>query len=62
MYGKQEALEQHRQANYELSKKATRLYPDSPGLQAEWIRAVGVVRSTKIGWLLDTPITHHKEI
>jgi ketosteroid isomerase-like protein len=34
---------------------AERLYPHSDYLQAEWRRAVSVVRSTARGWLLDQP-------
>lgn len=36
-----------------LALRAARLWPDSPALQAEWMRAVGVVRSTSKGWLLE---------
>ena len=32
------------------------LYPDNPALQAEWCRAVRVVRSTSTGWLLDNQV------
>jgi hypothetical protein len=39
----------------DLAPIAARLYPDSPALQAEWMRAVGVVRRTARGWLLDRP-------
>lgn len=39
----------------DISKTAARLFPDSQSLQAEWMRAVGVVRSTRRGWLLDRP-------
>lgn len=41
----------------ELSERAARNYPDSPYLQAEWRRAVAVVRATKGGWRLDNPIS-----
>lgn len=35
-----------------------RLYPGDMYLQAEWLRAVRVVRSTQNGWLLDRiPLT-----
>ena len=34
-------------------ERATRLWPDSPALQHEWLRAVAVVRSTRNGWLLE---------
>lgn len=36
-----------------LQARAARNYPDDPYLQAEWMRAVGVVRSTKNGWVAD---------
>lgn len=36
-----------------LAERAARNYPDDPYLQREWIRAVGVVRRTSRGWLLD---------
>jgi hypothetical protein len=39
-----------------LSLRAVRLYPDSPYLQREWLRAVAVVRSTSRGWHLDQPV------
>ena len=32
-------------------------YPDSEFNQAAWLRAVAVVRKTRIGWHLDKPIT-----
>lgn len=37
----------------DLQARAAKNYPDSPYLQAEWIRAVGVVRGTKNGWVMD---------
>lgn len=39
----------------DLAAHAARLYPDSPFLQAEWMRAVQTVRTTTRGWLLDNP-------
>lgn len=36
-----------------LQERAERLWPDSPALQAEWLRAVAVVRATKRGWRAD---------
>lgn len=36
----------------DLKARAAKLYPNSPYLQAEWIRAVGVVRAQR-GWVLD---------
>ncbi len=38
-----------------LAARAARNYPDDPYLQREWIRAVGVVRRSARGWLLDNP-------
>jgi hypothetical protein len=38
-----------------LLARAERAYPDSEFLQREWLRAVGVVRRTTSGWLLDNP-------
>ncbi len=40
-----------------LQIMAARLYPYSEALQAEWLRAVSVVRGTSRGWLLDKPVT-----
>lgn len=39
-----------------LQELAARLYPESAYLQAEWVRAVAVVRATSRGWLLDKPV------
>lgn len=39
----------------DTSGRAALLYPDSAYLQAEWQRAVAVVRATSRGWLLDKP-------
>lgn len=39
-----------------LAARAARLWPDSPRNQAEWLRAVAVVRKTSGGWLLDRPV------
>lgn len=36
-----------------LIERARRLYPASPYLQREWLRAVLMVRMTYRGWLLD---------
>lgn len=41
----------------DLTQAAERLFPDSDYLQHEWQRAVGLVRSTSGGWLLDKPVT-----
>ena len=38
-----------------LVARAKRLWPNDPYLQREWVRAVGVVLSTKRGWLLSWP-------
>ncbi len=40
-------------AGEDLQARAERNYPDNPRLQAEWIRAVGVVRETTGGWVMD---------
>lgn len=39
-----------------LPALAERLWPEAPALQAEWLRAIAVVRATTRGWLLDKPI------
>lgn len=36
-----------------LAMRAARLWPESPALQREWLRAISVVRSTQRGWLLE---------
>lgn len=41
-----------------MVQRAARLWPDSPTNQREWLRAVGVVRRTRRGWLLDQPVTN----
>jgi hypothetical protein len=46
-------IEGHKPVADPLALRAARLWPDSPALQAEWMRAVRVVRSTSRGWLLD---------
>jgi hypothetical protein len=38
--------------------RAMRLWPNDYYLQCEWLRAVKLVRETKIGWLLDHPPRH----
>ena len=35
------------------AERARRLWPDTPALQAKWLRAVEVVRNTAQGWLLE---------
>jgi hypothetical protein len=35
---------------------AARLYPESPYLQSEWLRAIEVVRGSRRGWLLESPL------
>lgn len=40
-------------ATEDLQARAAKNYPDNPYLQAEYIRAVGVVRATKGGWVMD---------
>ena len=44
-----------RQTPDALQPVAERLFPDNAYLQAEWTRAVGVVRSTTRGWNMDDP-------
>ncbi len=39
-----------------LLERAKRLWPDSERNQREWLRAVGVVRRTSGGWLLERPL------
>jgi hypothetical protein len=51
-----ELVEGHKPMADPLALRAARLWPDSPALQAEWLRAVEVVRSTSKGWLLDRRI------
>jgi hypothetical protein len=41
----------------DMTQAAERLFPDSDYLQHEWQRAVGLVRSTSGGWLLERAIT-----
>lgn len=40
----------------QLAARSARLWPDSPYLQAEWLRAVKTVRATTRGWLLERPV------
>lgn len=40
--------------------RAQRNYPDSEFNQAAWLRAVAMVRATRIGWRLDNPQTKGK--
>jgi len=42
-----------RPATEDLAPRAESLFPHSPHLQAEWVRAVLLVRRTSRGWLLD---------
>ncbi len=37
-----------------IRARARRLW-DTPTLQRKWVRAVGLVRRTERGWLLDNP-------
>ncbi len=41
--------------------RAAWLFPESEYLQREWRRAVGVVRKTSRGWLLDKPVKKGKQ-
>jgi len=40
-------------ADLHMIQRARRLYPDSDYLQAEWLRAVMIVRETDGGWVLE---------
>lgn len=40
-----------------LLARAQALWPDSEANQIAWLRAVAVVRKTRIGWRLDNPLT-----
>lgn len=42
-------------ADLHLIQRARRLYPQSDYLQAEWLRAVMIVRDTNGGWVLEVP-------
>ena len=42
------------EARIAAEQQAARLYPHSPSLQAEWLRAMQVVRATTRGHVLDT--------
>jgi Arc/MetJ-type ribon-helix-helix transcriptional regulator len=44
-------------ATVALVRRAIRLWPNNETMQREWLRAVGVVRSTSRGWLLDRRVT-----
>lgn len=46
----------HHELRHPLEQRAARLYPTSPYLQREWLRAISVVRSTRLCWKLDKPI------
>ena len=39
-----------------LRERAARNYPDDPKLQAAWMHAVEVLRTTRRGWVLDRPV------
>lgn len=41
--------------NVDLILRAIDLYPANVYLQREWVRAIEVVRSTGVGWVLDAP-------
>lgn len=45
----------------DLQARAAVLWPDDARLQAEWVRAVRVVRSTARGWLLDESVQRKVE-
>lgn len=48
---------QHAAPQQSMTARAARLYPENQYLQREWLRAIGVVRCTRRGWLLDHPTT-----
>ena len=45
-----------------LRQQAERLYPRNAALQAEWIKAIGVVRSTTRGWVYDTFVQRKEQL
>lgn len=45
-----------------LAARAAELFPDNPGLQREWLRAVSVVRSTRAGWILDRFVVRRQDV
>lgn len=47
------------QAADDLMARAVKNYPDSEYLQREWLRAVGVVRRSRNGWLLERKVARH---
>jgi hypothetical protein len=44
-----------------LEDRAKKLFPESPRLQEQWVKAVMNVRSTKVGWILDKQIVSVKK-
>ncbi len=44
-----------------LFAKARSLYPASPELQREYVRAIEVVRNTSRGWVLDKKVTRNDD-
>lgn len=44
-----------------LEHRATLLWPQSPYLQAEWLRAVGVLRQGRRGWVMDQPLKRARQ-
>lgn len=42
-----------------LRMQAVRLYPESAYLQQEWMRAVGIVRRSRDGWILERKVVRH---
>ena len=40
-----------------LAQRAARNFPESAPIQAAWLRAIAIVRASKRGWVLDSPIT-----
>lgn len=52
---------EHLDDDLDLIERAARLYPDSAYLQAQWLRAVAIVRATARGWLLDEPVVRVRD-
>lgn len=48
--------------NSTLKSKASSLWKDNPYLQREWLRAVGIVRQTSRGYLLDKPVQRKENL
>lgn len=51
---------QAHEARTAAEQRAASLWPHQPALQAKWLRAVEIVRSTSRGWRLDNPLTREQ--